>query len=176
MPAKVFFLVAALLTALSGGQAAADARELNQSELRMATFSGTAIRLNRVIKGVEKAFGGTPVDARAFKADKIYYRILVKKPGGKIVSVIVNAQTGTVVSNGSSVGREISEAARNSTKSKSNNGQSASATRGNSAGRSNAGGSSNGGGNGGGNGNGNGGGNGGGNGNGNGGGNGGGKK
>jgi uncharacterized membrane protein YkoI len=140
MQAKAFFLVAALLTALSGGQAAADARELKQSELRMATLSGSAIRLNRVIKGVKKAFGGTPVDARAFKTDKIYYRILVKKPGGKIVSVIVNAETGTVVSNRSSTGREISEAARNSTKSKSNNGQSASATRGNSAGRSNAGG------------------------------------
>ena len=112
MQAKAFFLVAALLTVLSGGQAAADARELKQSELRMATLSGSAIRLNRVIKGVKKAYGGTPVDARAFKTDKIYYRILVKKPGGKIVSVIVNAETGTVVSNRSSTGREISEAYR----------------------------------------------------------------
>ncbi len=82
MQTRAIMLVAALLTALSAGKAAADARELKQTELRKATLSGNAIRLKRVIKGVESAFGGTPVDARAFKSGDIYYRILVKKPGG----------------------------------------------------------------------------------------------
>ena len=160
----------------------AAARELKQSELRKATNSGDAIRLKKVIEGVEKTFGGTPVDARAFQTDQVYYRILVKKPNGKIISVIVNAQTGTVVPNRSQVGRQISEAARTSPGQAADAGaRGKSGTRGNSSNNGNAGGNGNGGGNSGGNGNGggnsggNGGGNSGGNGGGNSGGNGGGK-
>ncbi len=179
MRTKVILVVAGLLVALPSGEAAAQTRELKQGELRKATLTGGTIRLKRVIKGVEKAYGGTPVDARAFQADQIYYRILVKKPDGKIVSVIVNAQTGTVVSNRSSVGRQISKVARsnsananNSRKANSNRGASASGgNNGTSGGNAGGNGGGNGNGNGGGNGNGNGGGNGGGNSGGNGGGN-----
>ena len=176
MRVKAFLVVASMLVALPSGEASADTRELKQGELRKATLSGDTIRLARVIKGVEKIYGGTPVDARAFQADEIYYRILVKKPDGKIVSVIVNAQTGTVISNRSSVGREISKAARsdptkaNSNRNNSNN-RGGSANRGKSGNNGNAGSNGNAGGNGGGNGGGNSGGNSGGNGGGNGGGN-----
>ncbi len=176
---KKLTAIACLLAFLLPGEGQAAARELKQSELRKATTSGSAIRLNKVIKGVEKVFGGTPVDARAFQADKVYYRILVKKPDGKIISVIVNAQTGVVVPNRSSVGREISEAARSASgNSASAKSRGRSANKGNSGnrggnGNGNSGGNSggNGGGNGGGNSGGNGGGNSGGNGGGNGGGN-----
>jgi hypothetical protein len=165
-----------MATLLLAGEGNAAARELKQSELRKATTSGGAIRLKKVIKGVEKVFGGTPVDARAFKTDKVYYRILVKKPNGKIISVIVNAQTGAVVPNRSSVGRQISEAARSnpghSANAKSNGNASNKGNKGTSGNRgANGNGGGNGGGNSGGNGVGNGGGNSGGNGGGNGGGN-----
>ncbi len=167
---KKLIVLAFLFAFLQPGEGQAAARELKQSELRKATTSGSAIRLNKVIKGVEKVFGGTPVDARAFQADKLYYRILVKKPNGKIISVIVNAQTGVVVSNRSSVGRQISEAARSASDNSVNaNSRGTSANQGNSGNKGNRGG--NGGGNSGGNGGGNSGGNGGGNSGGNGGGN-----
>ncbi|WP_282021711.1 PepSY domain-containing protein [Ruegeria faecimaris] len=174
---KKLIAIACLLAFLHPGEGQASARELTQSELRKATTSGSAIRLKKVIEGVEKAFGGTPVDARAFQADRLYYRILVKKPDGKIVSVIVNAQTGVVVSNRSVVGRQIFEAARAAPgKSGKGTSQGKSANKGNSGGNSGGNGGGNSGGNGGGNSGGNGGGNGGGNSGGNGGGNGGGKK
>ncbi|WP_170569244.1 PepSY domain-containing protein [Ruegeria atlantica] len=101
-----------LVSLLQAEEGHAVVREMKQAELRKATTSGNAIRLNRVIEGVKKYFGGTPVDARAFQTDKVYYRILVKKPNGKIISVIVNAQTGVVVSNRSNIGRQISNAAK----------------------------------------------------------------
>ncbi|WP_217361244.1 PepSY domain-containing protein [Ruegeria arenilitoris] len=180
---KTFLILACLLSLLVAGDAHADAQELRQSELRKATTSGQAIRLNRVIKGVERVFGGTPVDARAFKTDEIFYRILVKKPDGVIQSVIVNAKTGIVVSNRSSVGRQISRAAQNSAGSvksttsffqNSNRNSNAFGSRSNSGNRGNSGegGNGNSGGNGNGNSGGNGNGNSGGNGNGNSGGNG----
>ncbi len=149
---KKLLAIICLATLLLGAESQAATRELKQSELRKVTASGTAIRLKKVIKGVERVFGGTPVDARAFQSDKVYYRILVKKPNGEIKSVIVDAQSGVVVSNRSSVGRQISEAAR------SNKGNSASAksqgnfgnkgNSGNRGGNSNSGGSGNSGGNG----------------------------
>ena len=61
---------AGLITCFLTGDGNAAVRELKQSELRHATTSGGAIRLKRVIRGVEKVFGGTPVDARAFESDQ----------------------------------------------------------------------------------------------------------
>ncbi len=175
---KKLLIIACFATLLQTTEGHAAARELKQAELRMATASGGAIRLKKVIKGVEKAFGGTPVDARAFRADQVYYRILVKKPNGKIISVIVNAKTGVVVPNRSSVGLQISEAAKsspgNSANAKSKGNSSNKANNGNGGGNSGGNGGGNSGGNGGGNSGGNGGGNSGGNGGGNSGGNGGG--
>ncbi|WP_200876063.1 PepSY domain-containing protein [Ruegeria halocynthiae] len=166
---KRLLIIACLFAFLQAGEGHAAARELKQSELRKATTSGSAIRLKRVIKGVERVFGGTPVDARAFQADKVYYRILVKKPDGRIISVIVNAQTGVVVPNRSTVGRQISDAARSTagnsananSQAKSNNSQANSGNgNGNSGGNGNGNSGGNGNGNSGGNGNGNSGGNG----------------
>jgi len=126
------------------GEAQAATRELGQSELRQATASGDTISLKRVIDGAAKIVGGTPVDARAFESGDIFYRILVKKPNGRIVSVIVNARTGKSVSKNSSIGRQISAAAKSSTtKSKTGTGKSG-------RGNNNAGGKGKGGGNGGG--------------------------
>ncbi|WP_171241270.1 PepSY domain-containing protein [Ruegeria sp. HKCCA5491] len=110
MMKHIAIVVCASLLLVGEGDAAP--RELKHSELRKVTRSGGAIRLKNVIKGVEKIIGGTPVDARAFQADGVYYRILVKKPNGSIISVIVDAKTGVVVPNKSRVGQQIKEAAR----------------------------------------------------------------
>ncbi len=173
----VITCLVALLSFLQVEEGNAAPREMKQSELRKATTSGSAIRLRKVIRGVEKLYGGTPVDARAFQTDKVYYRILVKKPNGTIISVIVNAQTGVVVSNRSSIGRQISKAAKSTQANSANAASQAKANnsnnqRGNSNNNSGGNGNGNSGGNGNGNSGGNGNGNSGGNGNGNSGGNG----
>ncbi|WP_217360551.1 PepSY domain-containing protein [Ruegeria atlantica] len=170
---RKLFIIACLFAFLQVGEGHAAVRELKQSELRKVTTTGSTIRLKRVLKGVEKVFGGTPVDARAFQTDKVYYRILVKKPNGKIISVIVNAQTGVVVPNRSNIGRQISNAAKSTSgNSAKSNTQSQTSSKGNQSNNSGGNGNGNSGGNGNGNSGGNGNGNSGGNGNGNSGGNG----
>ena len=144
--------------ALSGPGQAATVREIGTAELRQAVGSGAALSPKRVIGSVARSTGGEPIETRAFDADGLYYRIVLKKPDGSIISVIVDARTGEEVAKGSAVGRQVAAAAESGSKAK---GKSATAG-------SNGKGNGNGGGNGNGNGNGNGGGNGGGNGNGNG--------
>ena len=182
------YLTVGLLAVSFTGEAYSATRELNQSELRRASITGKTIGLKRAIDSVAASVGGTAVEARAFKSDDVFYRILVKKPNGKVVSVIVNARTGRLVSNKSSVGRQISATAksspsklsrsnRNSANGKNNGGNNGGGNSGgNGGGNSGGNGGGNSGGNGGGNSGGNGGGNSGGNGGGNSGGNGGGKK
>jgi hypothetical protein len=171
-----FYLTVGLLAFSLTGEAYGATRELNQSELRRASITGKTIGLKRAIDSVAASVGGTAVEARAFKSDDVFYRILVKKPTGRIVSVIVNARTGTLVSNKSSVGRQISAAAKSSPSklSRSNRNLGKGKNSGNGGGNSGSNSGGNSGGNGGGNSGGNGGGNSGGNGGGNSGGNGGG--
>jgi uncharacterized membrane protein YkoI len=148
-----------LLTFSMTGEGHAAARELSQAELRNAAASGNTISLKRAIDSIVAKIGGTAVDARAFESDGFFYRIVVKKPNGQIVSIIVNAHTGASLTSNSRTGRHIAAAAKSSAgKSSSGNGNS---------GRNNGGrnGGGNGGGNSGGNGGGSNGGNGGGNGN-----------
>lgn len=158
--ARILLLVT--LVALSGPGQAATVRELGAAELRQAVGSGTVLSPKRVIDAVVRANGGEPIEARAFDAGGLYYRIVLKKPDGAIVSVIIDASTGTEVPKDSAIGTEVSAAAEKGAKSK---GKSATAG---SNGKANGKGNGNGNGGGNGNGNGNGGGNGGGNGNGNG--------
>ncbi|RYE38068.1 MAG: hypothetical protein EOP21_12860, partial [Hyphomicrobiales bacterium] len=104
-------LILLTMLALSGPGQAATVRELDAAELRQATKAGDIISLKRAIEAVAKSTGGEPLEARAFEIDAVYYRIVLKRPNGKIVSVIVNALTGEQVSKGSSVGRQLSAAA-----------------------------------------------------------------
>ena len=112
LAARTFIIC--LMVFFMPGEVLAAARELDQSELRQASAAGNTISLKRAIDSISAQIGGKAVDARAFEAGDVFYRIVVKKPNGKIVSVIVNARTGASVAGNSSVGRQISAAAKSS--------------------------------------------------------------
>jgi hypothetical protein len=97
--ARALALVA--LVALSGPGQAATVRELDAAELRQAARSGDLISLKRAIEAVAKSTGGEPIEARAFEIEELYYRIVLKKPNGAVISVILNARTGEQVPKGS---------------------------------------------------------------------------
>ena len=146
---KVNLCIATLSLSLTG-PVNAETRELTQSELRSAVASGKMISFKGVIKGVAKMTGGQPVDARAFESGGVYYRVLVKKDTGRIVGIIVDAESGAVVSNKSEVGIQISAIATSVSASITNMGKGVGLGKG--SGNGNSGGNSggNGGGNGGG--------------------------
>lgn len=144
--------------AVAGPGLAATVRELDVAELREAARSGDLISLKRVIESVSQSTGGDAIEARAFEIEDVFYRIVLKKANGSVISIIINARTGEQVSKNSIIGRELAAAAGGG---KGNKGKSATAgSNGKSGG--NSGGSASGGGNGGGGGGGGGGGNGGG--------------
>lgn len=164
-------LLMSVLLALAGTVAGAAIREISQSDLRRIVSAGEAIGLRSVVASVAAATGAEPIEARAFELDGVYYRIVLKRSDGSLVSVIIDAATGQQVKSASPVGRQVSGAAGKSAE-KSTKGKSATAgANGNGNGNGNGGGNGNSGGNSGGNGGGNSGGNGGGNSGGNGGGN-----
>jgi len=152
------------ILAVASPSLAATVRELDASELRQAARSGDVLSLKRVIESVAKSTGGEPIEARAFEVDDIFYRIVLKKANGSVISVIINARTGEQVGKNSAIGRDLAKAAEGGkgkgNKSKSQTAGPNSKAGGNSGG--NSGGGNSGGGNGGGNGGGGGGGNGGG--------------
>ena len=130
------------MLALAGSSHAATARELDAAELRQISRSGQVMTLKRVIDSVAKANGGTPIEARAFELEDVFYRIVLKKANGTVVSIIINARTGEQVGKNSSVGRQLAAAAKGG-KGKGNKGKSAGSngkSGGNSGGNGNSGG------------------------------------
>ncbi len=152
------------MLAVAGPSLAATPRELDATELRQITRGGKIMTLKRVIDSVAKSTGGEPIEARAFALEDVFYRIVLKKANGSVISVIVNARTGEQIGKNSALGRQVSAAADAKGKGKGNKGKSQTAgSNGKSGGNSGGnGGGNGGGGNGGGNGGGGGGGNGGG--------------
>lgn len=149
-------LLVALL-ALSGPALAATVREMSGSELRKIVNAGQAVSLKRAIDAVTKSLGGEPIEARAFDADGVFYRIVMKQKNGTLVSIIIDAETGREVSKNSSLGKDISAAASTASDGKTSKGKSQTAGSNANANSSssnrggNSGGNSNSGGNGGGN-------------------------
>lgn len=161
--AWVLFL--GVLLVLSGPLHALTVREIGAAELRKIVSAGQTVSLKAAVTAVAAATKAEPIEARAFEADGIFYRIVLKRSDGTLISVIIDALTGEQVKAGSAIGQEVSAAAT----SKGSKGKSATAGangKGNTGsnaggnGNGNSGGSGNGGGNGGGNSGGNGGGNG----------------
>jgi hypothetical protein len=174
------------LAAAAATAAPAEVRELSGAELRDSVAAGQSRPLGPIVEMVGRQVEGEFVDARAYDADGIYYRILIRTPDGKLASVIVDARTGGFVSARSDVAQDIVATARSrsggslfrpagsaAAATGGGNSRAEQASQGNRGNSGNAGGNrgGNGGGNGGGNSGGNGGGNSGGNGGGNGGGN-----
>lgn len=164
-----------LAVLLAAGQSAlaAPLHEVSPSELRRHVDRGHSRPLRGILDQVGKSVGGRALDVRAFADDQLYYRVVLMLPDGKLVSVVVNAETGQTMGRNSTTARAIgAQVSAGKSQGKATGGQTVAAASGTSvsaSGRSAKGGAGNG--NGGGQGNGNGGGNG----NGNGGGNGGGK-
>lgn len=153
------------MLAIAGPSFAATMRELDSSELRQITRGGEIMTLKRVIDSVAKSTGGEPIEARAFQLEDVFYRIVLKKANGSVISIIVNARTGQQIGKNTAIGRQLAAAADAKGKGKGNKGKSQTAgSNGKSGGNSggNGGGNSGGGNGGGGNGGGNGGGGGGG--------------
>lgn len=140
------------MLAIAGPSFAATMRELDSSELRQITRGGEIMTLKRVIDSVAKSTGGEPIEARAFQLEDVFYRIVLKKANGSVISIIVNARTGQQIGKNTAVGRQLAAAA--DAKGKGNKGKSQTAgSNGKSGGNSGGnGGGNSGGGNGGGNG------------------------
>ncbi len=138
------------MLAVASPSFAATVRELDAAELRQAARSGDMISLKRVIESVAKSTGGEPIEARAFEIEDVFYRIVLKKPNGTVISIIINARTGEQVGKNSALGRELAAAAEGGKGNKGSKGKSETAgsngkTGGNSGG--NSGGGNSGGGN-----------------------------
>jgi hypothetical protein len=106
-----------LLVALTVGLAlpgGADARELNQSELRALAASGQSVALSRIYDSIRRATGGEPVDVRAFDVGGVYYRVLVMTNGGNLVSVVADAGTGALLPTNSAAAQRVRSEAGNS--------------------------------------------------------------
>jgi hypothetical protein len=128
-------------------------REINASELRRIVSAGGAVSLKRAIDAVSAARGGEPIEARAFDLGGVFYRIVLKRPNGALVSVIIDAETGREVSKSSSIGEQITTAAGTGAKAAKGKSQAAGAkasgeSKGNSGNSGNGGGKGNAGGNG----------------------------
>jgi hypothetical protein len=90
---------------------ASSAHEMEQSELRQMARSGRTISMKATLSSVSNSLHAKVVEARAFNAGGIYYRLVLKRPNGKLVSVIIDAETGNLVPSKSSVGRRVAAAA-----------------------------------------------------------------
>ena len=103
----------AVLVALAAGPAfPAALHELSQKELRQNIAAGKSMSLSDVMKGVARAVPGEAVDVRAFEMGSVYFHVLVMRPTGQLVSVVVDAATGRIASNGSSQAKAVRNAAR----------------------------------------------------------------
>jgi hypothetical protein len=101
---------------------ASSAHEMGQSELRQIAKSGGTVSMKATLSSVSKSLHAKVVEARVFSADGIYYRLVLKYPNGRLVSIIIDAQTGSQVPSKSSVGQQVASAASsNSTKTPSEN-------------------------------------------------------
>jgi phage baseplate assembly protein gpV len=146
---RILFMFGLAMLAGAGPVLAEKLREISAPELRQIVAAGNTISLKRAIDSVVKATKGEPLEARAFQADGIFYRIVLKKPDGTLFSVIINAVTGEQVTKNSSIGKQVTAAAAAGSKAKADKSKAEAAKTKNAAGgNGNSGGSGSSGGNG----------------------------
>lgn len=154
-------LLVGLLLACAGPSMARTAREISSAELRAIVSSGQSISLKSVVASLARSTQAQPLEARAFEADGVFYRVVLKQEDGTLFSVIIDGATGKRVKADSAVGKSVSQAADASSAGRAAKGKSATAgengqgnSNGNAGGNGNGGGGNGNGGNSGGNGNG----------------------
>lgn len=132
-------------------------REVGQVELRRMVAAGQSLSLSRIMEVVSRNAAGEPVDVRLFESSGLFYRVVVMQPSGKLVRLVLDAQTGELLADNSPTATRVraaathakAAAAASKSKSKSGQGNSGSAGNGgNNGGNGNAGGRGNGNGNG----------------------------
>lgn len=104
-------LLVALLLCTAGPALAEPVRELGTAELRQIVRSGGIMSLKSAVAAVAASTAAEPIEARAFLADGVIYRMVFKRPDGTLFSVILDARTGRSVPAGSSVGKQVAQAA-----------------------------------------------------------------
>jgi hypothetical protein len=104
-------LLLSLLLVLSGPAASATVREIGATELRKIVSAGGTLSLKSVVASLNASTGAEPIEARAFALDGVFYRIVLKRPDGTLISIIIDAQTGQQVKSNSGVGKLVGEAA-----------------------------------------------------------------
>jgi hypothetical protein len=120
------FVVGAMLSVAWPGHAAT-VRELGSAELRSIVSSGKTISLKRVVASVAHSTQSEPIEARAFDAGGVFYRIVLKRQDGMLISVIIDAATGEQVKADSAIGKTVTQAATDTSTSKAAKGKSATA-------------------------------------------------
>ncbi len=118
----------------------AQVRELERSELRENVRSGKSMSMSRLLGVISSRVDAEVVDVRGFEGDGVYYRVILKRPNGKLSVAIVDARTGRFMSGRSSVAQDVMAAAREN-KGKGNSQSSSRSNAGNT--NSNAGGNAN---------------------------------
>lgn len=125
-------------------------REVGQVELRHMVTAGQSLSLSRIMQVVSRSTAGEPVDVRLFESSGLFYRVVVMQPSGKLVRLVLDAQTGQLLADTSPTAKRVRAAATHAnaaaaaSKSKSKTGQGNSSTAGNSGNSGNAGGKGNG--------------------------------
>lgn len=104
-------LLVALLLCTAGPALSEPVRELGTAELRQIVRSGGIMSLKSAVAAVAASTAAEPIEARAFLADGVIYRMVFKRPDGTLFSVILDARTGRSVPAGSSVGKQVAQAA-----------------------------------------------------------------
>ncbi len=110
---KRFMLLAAVLAGFPCSAAMAEMREMGQNELRASVQSGLAIGLSEAWAMTKDRLNVELVDVRAYADDRIYYRIVAKRPDGQLVAIIIDARVGRLLSSRSSKAKEVMAAGKN---------------------------------------------------------------
>lgn len=104
-------LLVSLLLVLSGPAASSTVREIGAQELRKIVDAGGTLSLKSVVASLNASTGAQPIEARAFELNGVFYRIVLKRPDGTLISIIIDASTGRQVKLNSEVGKLVAGAA-----------------------------------------------------------------
>lgn len=101
-------LVSCLLAlSLASGAAAQVLREIGPDEVRANVFAGRSVSVAKAMRLIAGRDDGKVMDVRAFAGNQTYYRFLVLRPNGVMVSYLVDAASDSLVSSGSSVAKAV---------------------------------------------------------------------
>jgi len=105
-------------------------REVGQVELRRMVATGQSLSLSRIMDVVTRSAAGEPLDVRLFESSGLFYRVVVMDSSGKLVRLVLDAQTGQLLSDTSPTAKRVRAAATHTkgaptdaSKSKSKSGQ-----------------------------------------------------